>query len=265
MSKRHSPKPLFDRVNPRHERGRDGKRDHGKPKAAPSGNWLFGAHAVEAALLAGKRTVHEVLLVGDATEFQTRHPSVRVRAATKHELDKQFTGQVHQGIAARVDGLPELTLEQILETEPELIVALDQVTDPHNLGAIMRSCAAFGVAAVLVTEHRSAHVSPVVAKAAAGALETVPLVNVGNLAQALMKITDGMRMQVVGLAGEATEEISAVKPGPVCLVLGSEGEGLRRLTRERCDMLVKIPMPGEMESLNVSVAGGVSLYALSQR
>jgi 23S rRNA (guanosine2251-2'-O)-methyltransferase len=231
-------------------------------------DWIFGAHAVEAALTHGRREVFEVMLAGtpgEVKDFQQRYPLVRVRTVGKGELDKLFAGEVHQGMAARVGALPELTLNELMESNPQLIVALDQVTDPHNLGAILRSCAAFKVDAVLITEHRSAHANATVAKAAAGALETVPLVNVGNLAQALMKITDNSSMQVVGLAGEATHDIASVKPGPVCLVMGSEGEGLRRLTRERCDMLVKIPMTGEMESLNVSVATGVSLYALSRR
>jgi 23S rRNA (guanosine2251-2'-O)-methyltransferase len=247
----------------------------GNERQQPRPDWIFGAHAVEAALEHGRREVFEVMLAGTPGEvknFQQRYPLVRVRTVGKGELDKMFAGEVHQGMAARVGALPELTLNELLESEPQLLVALDQVTDPHNLGAILRSCAAFKVDAVLITEHRSAHANATVAKAAAGALETVPLVNVGNLAQALLKITDpgswpraGAPMQVVGLAGEATNDIASVKPGPVCLVMGSEGEGLRRLTRERCDLLVKIPMTGQMESLNVSVATGVSLYALSRR
>jgi 23S rRNA (guanosine2251-2'-O)-methyltransferase len=249
------------------DRRHQNKRESGQRAHPAEAGWLAGRHAVEAALSAGRRPVHEVWLVADPGEvraFQQRFPLVQVQVVGLAELDRRFPGQVHQGIAARVGSLPQPALNDILAAHPKLLVALDQVTDPHNLGAVLRSAAAFGVDAVLTPERHSAHLTPVVAKAAAGALETVPLVTVGNLAQALLKTAEA-GLQVVGLAGEGDTEIAAIKPGPVCLVLGSEGEGLRRLTRERCDLLARIPIGPAIESLNVSVAAGIALFALSRR
>lgn len=229
--------------------------------------WLVGKHAVVAAITAGRRSVSEVWMAGDEAEvaaFSEQFPQVKVLTKARRDLDARFPDQVHQGIAAQVGNLPQPDLAEILAAGPRLIVALDQVTDPHNVGAILRSCAAFGVAAVVATERRSAGVTPVVAKAAAGALEIVPVVDVTNLVTSLKAMQEA-GYKVVGLAGESDTKLDeAVKSAgeKICVVLGSEGEGLRRLTRETCDVLVRIPMGNAVESLNVSVAAGVMLSRL---
>jgi 23S rRNA (guanosine2251-2'-O)-methyltransferase len=228
--------------------------------------WLVGHHAVVAALKAGRRTVRQLWLLGEAkgdlAEILAAHPEWPVEMKAKPDFDTQFGDLVHQGVAALVGNLPQPSLPELLATKPTLIVALDQVTDPHNLGAIVRSCAAFGAAGVLVTEDRAAGLTPTVAKAAAGALETVPVVEIVNLTQSLKMLQEN-GFTVLGMAGEAEESITDYKvSGPVCLVVGSEGEGLRRLTRETCDKLLKIDIASDIESLNVSVATGVALAKL---
>jgi 23S rRNA (guanosine2251-2'-O)-methyltransferase len=231
--------------------------------------WLVGKHAVTAAIVAGRRSVAEVWMAGDEAEvaaFTEQFPQVKVITKSRRDLDARFPDQVHQGIAAQVGNLPQPDLAEILAAGPRLIVALDQVTDPHNVGAVLRSCAAFGVAAVVATERRSAGVTPVVAKAAAGALEIVPVVDVTNLVTSLKAMQEA-GYKVIGLAGESETSLddvvkAAKAKDKMCVVLGSEGEGLRRLTRETCDVLVRIPMGNAVESLNVSVAAGVMLSRL---
>lgn len=231
--------------------------------------WLVGYHAVLAALTIGRRAVRKVWLMGEAQgELATvlaANPGWEIEMKAKPEFEKEFGDAVHQGVAALVGNLPQPTLPELLATKPKLLVALDQVTDPHNLGAIVRSCAAFGATGVIVTEHRAAGLSATAAKVAAGAMETVPVVEVVNLVQSIEMMQEA-GFTVIGLAGEAEVEISTLKiSGPVCLVVGSEGEGLRRLTRERCDQLVKIAIASTVESLNVSVATGVALNLLAPK
>ena len=166
-------------------------------------------------------------------------------------------------------GDPETQLEEALEAigdAPPLLLVLDGVTDPHNLGACLRSADAAGVAAVIVPRDRAAGLTPVVRKVAAGAAETVPLVQVVNLARTLRELKE-RGVWLVGTSDDAARTLYDVDlSGPTALVLGSEGEGMRRLTREACDELVSIPMAGAVESLNVSVAAGVALFeAVRQR
>ncbi len=231
--------------------------------------WLIGYHAVLAALSTGRRKVRTVWLLSEAQgelgELIAKNPDWVVEIHSKPDFEKQFGDMVHQGVAALVGNLPQPSLPELLSEKPKLIVALDQITDPHNLGAIVRSCAAFGAQGVLVTEHRSAGLNATAAKVAAGAMEVVPVVEITNLAQSIEMLKEA-GFTVLGMAGEAETEIGEVKvDGPICLVLGSEGEGLRRLTRESCDTLVKIQIAPTMESLNVSVATGVALSLLTRR
>lgn len=231
--------------------------------------WLAGYHAVLAALSAGRRKVRKVWLLseaqGELAALLDKHPEWSVEIKAKPDFDKEFGDAVHQGVAALVGNLPQPSLPELLSSKPKLIVALDQITDPHNLGAIVRSAAAFGAAGVLVTEHRAAGLNLTAAKVAAGAMEVVPVVEVTNLVQSLTMMQEA-GYTVLGMAGEAETEIGDVDAkGPVCLVMGSEGEGLRRLTRETCDKLVKISISPVMESLNVSVATGVALSILTRK
>lgn len=266
-------KPRFDREEGdfRAERPTTHWVEKDPYETAPgSDGWLVGKHAVMAAITAGRRAVKEVWLVGDTDEVQalvSQFPEVKVKTVGKREMDERFPGQVHQGIAAEVGNLPQPDLDKILEAGPRLMMALDQVTDPHNFGAILRSCAAFGVAGVVATERRSAGVTSVVAKAAAGALEIVPVVEVTNLVTSLKQMQDAGYI-VIGLEGEVQETVADLKlpaDAKLCLVMGSEGEGLRRLTRETCNHLVRIPMSDAVESLNVSVAAGVILASLFRK
>lgn len=230
--------------------------------------WLVGYHTVVAALTAGRRKVRAVWLLGEAkgelADVLAAHPEWPVEVKAKPDFEREFGELVHQGVAALVGNLPQPSLPELLAGKPKLLVALDQVTDPHNLGAIVRSCAAFGVQGVLVTEHRSAGLNATAAKAAAGAMENVPVVEITNLAQAIEMLKEN-GFTVMGLAGEAEDDIADVSvSGPLCLIVGSEGDGLRRLTREHCDKLVKIAITG-VESLNVSVATGVALYGVTRK
>jgi 23S rRNA (guanosine2251-2'-O)-methyltransferase len=170
---------------------------------------------------------------------------------------------VHQGLALLVDPLDELDIHDAIEgaASPRRVIVLDQVTDPHNLGAILRSAGAFGACAVVVHERSTPPASGVLAKAASGALEIVPVVRVVNIARTLDELAD-LGFLRLGFAEEATETLDALDlERDVALVLGAEGEGLRRLTREKCDVAVRLPTAPAMPSLNVSIAAAVGLYA----
>lgn len=247
--------------------------------------WLYGRHAVAAALANPARTVHRLLMAetegGDDREVDAERRGPRAadgiaRAAERRGIAVERASRadiaervgpdaVHQGVAAHVAPLATARLEDACaprDPGPNIVVALDQVTDPHNVGAILRSAAAFGARAVIVTERRAAPESGALAKAASGALEAVPYLRVANLRQALEQLKQA-GYWCLGLDGHA--DVTLDKAGfhdRVVLVLGAEGAGLRRLTRETCDMVVKLPISGQVESLNVSNAAAVALYAL---
>ncbi len=241
---------------------------------------IFGLHAVEAALKRDPASIEQLWCDAQRKDRRVReladlaqNQGVRLQWVHKSELDKLLPAQTrHQGVAARVSGIAEHNesfLEQLLVNlkEPALLLVLDGVTDPHNVGACLRSADAAGVHAVITPRDRACGLTPVVRKVASGAAETVPFVQVTNLARTLKSLRDAG----VWVIGTALEEASASLfetrlTGPVALVLGAEGKGLRRLTRENCDELVYIPMVGTVQSLNVSVATGVCLFeALRQR
>jgi 23S rRNA (guanosine2251-2'-O)-methyltransferase len=239
---------------------------------------VAGIHAVRAALKFGPDGVGELWLdrsrrdrrLAELTEL-ARSSGIRVRQASTEELDRAAEGANHQGAVAWVRApaaRPARDLETLLDAleGPPLLLLLDEVQDPHNLGACLRTADAAGVHAVIAPKDNSAGLTPTVCKVASGAAETVPYCQVTNLARTMDRLKE-RGIWLIGTAGEAeTELFGADLTGPLGLVMGGEGAGLRRLTRERCDSLVRLPMLGQVESLNVSVAAGVSLYeALRQR
>lgn len=227
---------------------------------------LAGPRAVEEALSADPKRI--VVVYASAERLREldaflKRTQVRGELRTNAELDQLARGLRHQGVLAITGDYPYVELETALEqAQPgPLLVALDQVSDPHNLGAIVRSSVAFGADAVITLKDRSAPVTPVVVRASAGATERARIARVTNLVRTLGNLQK-QGMQVLGLAADARntlDELPYEAAGRV-LVIGSEGDGLRRLTRKHCDALVKIEMPGGFESLNAAVAASIALY-----
>lgn len=237
---------------------------------------LYGFHAVTARLRHDASTVAEVLY--DQTRRDRRmtdflatakEAGVRLIAADETRLWGLAHTERHQGVVARVEDLPlAQNLAELLDgiQGPALLLVLDGVTDPHNLGACLRSAAAAKVTAVVVPKDRAVGITPTVRRASAGGADLVPVIAATNLARALRLLKDA-GVWITGLDGDTDQSIYDIDlKGPIALVMGSEGDGMRRLTRETCDFVAKIPMPGSMESLNVSVATGIVLFeALRQR
>ncbi|UPG96080.1 23S rRNA (guanosine(2251)-2'-O)-methyltransferase RlmB [Luteibacter aegosomatissinici] len=240
--------------------------------------WIVGINPVEGALANDPERVRELLVEQNSKNARineilaiARKRGIQVRTMGKDQLEKMSGEARHQGVVARYETPPMLgenDLESLVEKAgPDcLVLVLDGVTDPHNLGACLRSAAAAKVTAVVVPKDRAVGLTPTVRRASAGGADLVPLVAVTNLARALRAMKDA-GVWITGLAGETEQSIYQVDfKGPVAIVLGSEGDGMRHLTRETCDFVARIPMPGNMESLNVSVATGVVLFeALRQR
>jgi 23S rRNA (guanosine2251-2'-O)-methyltransferase len=236
----------------------------------PATRSLFGFHAVTARLRQRADAVHELYVLAGRQDARLRDlvaraeaASVAVRAVDGARLDALAGHGRHQGVVAIVDdALPHVTLDDVLEPgeAPALLLVLDGVTDPHNQGACLRSADAFGAQAVIVPKDRAVGVNATVAKAACGAADTVPVVAVTNLSRAMREMKErGIWLLGADAGGESL--VTADLNGPVAWVLGAEGAGLRRLTRESCDRIVGIPLAGSVESLNVSVAAGICLYA----
>lgn len=243
------------------------------------GHWLFGRHAVMAALGNPIREVRQILMTRDAQARLAQEladagarrgaPIAGVQLVDRHDIDAALGHDaVHQGIAAYVGPLPDRDLTDILGSNDDgamVLMVLDQVTDPHNVGAVMRSAEAFGAAAVVVTERNAPEESGALAKSASGAVDRIPLIRVVNLVRELDYLKS-RGFWILGLAGEADRNLAEAQAGGrVALVLGAEGDGLRRLTREHCDLLVRLPMAGTMPSLNVSNAAAVALYELNRK
>jgi len=239
---------------------------------------LIGIHAVEAALDHDVSNLVELYVENGsqnarvkALAERARELGVKPHARDRAALDRMTGGARHQGVVARYKApapLAETDLAALVEKagRDALLLVLDGVTDPHNFGACLRSSEAAGVTAVIVPKDRAVGVTPTVRRASAGAADRVPIVAATNLARTLKSLKDAGAW-LVGLDGEATQSIYEVDlKGPIALVLGGEGEGMRRLTREACDFVAKIPMRGDVESLNVSVSTGIVLFeALRQR
>ncbi len=258
----------------RNDAGRPLKQGHKKPfhrgprppADASPGEWLWGQHAVEAALKAGKREVRRALATPErARALAAAYPGLRVETLESTSIGQMLpTNAVHQGLAIKASAIEPLSVEEIGEPAQGLLLMLDQITDPQNVGAIFRSAAAFGARGIILQDRHTPALSGALAKAAAGAVERLPHAKVVNLSRALEKLAD-LGWRAVGLDSAAEAPLAEVMDGrPTVLVLGSEGEGLRRLVAEHCDALALIPMPGQFESLNVSAAAAVALYEASR-
>ena len=240
------------------------------PRSSRPENWLYGIHAVQAALSNPRRRLGRLVLTSRAAEIigEERPDHVRVEIMDMDAIGKLLPpGAVHQGAALEASALPGMDLEELLANPSDrrrVVLVLDQLSDPHNVGAILRSAAAFGVTAVVVQDRHAPPQSGVLAKAASGALDIVPYVEVVNIARALDQLaTHGFWR--IALAGDGAQPLAqAIPQGDVALVLGSEGDGIRRLVREHCEAAALIPMPGAMESLNVSNAAAIALYELTR-
>lgn len=236
---------------------------------APSPLYIFGKHAAMAAMDNKMRKIKRVLVTKNAqAELAAKLAKFKqVSVVEGQKLEQMLPpGSVHQGIAVECEPLAQPSLQEWLALEvAKPILMLDQVTDPHNVGAILRSAAAFNVGAVIGMDRHAPAESGVMAKTASGALETVPLITVVNLVQA-MELIKKAGYWIAGLDGHAKQYIADAKlDNKTALILGAEGTGLRRLTSEHCDFLVKLPMSGDMESLNVSNAAAVALYDIFRR
>lgn len=239
---------------------------------------IFGIHAVQSLLENHPERIYRICIAKERQDKRleellhlAQQANIAIEQTNRHTMDRLAHNTNHQGVIAfcrSADSLTESDLNQILDqlTTPAFLLILDGVQDPHNLGACFRSADAAGVHAIIAPKDKSVGLTATVSKVASGAAETVPFVQVTNLARTLEKLK-AKGIWIYGAAGEAEKTLYETDlTGPIALVLGAEGSGLRRLTRELCDGLIKIPMVGTVESLNVSVATGVFLFeALRQR
>jgi 23S rRNA (guanosine2251-2'-O)-methyltransferase len=263
-------KPFRGRPQDNQQRNRP-RGDFQRPRApdTPRGAlWLYGLHAVAAALANPARRLRHLMVTEEAQQTLAQRqpppwpvpPEQVERGRLDHLLGRDIA---HQGVALLADPLATPSLQHVLERPGPLLV-LDQVSDPRNVGAILRSAAAFGVAAVITQDRNAPEETGSLAKAASGALETIPLLRAVNIARTLIALK-AAGIWTVGLdTGGVTLSGLSLHDRRVALVLGAEGEGLRRLTRETCDEIAGLHMPGKMESLNVSAAASVALYELTR-
>jgi 23S rRNA (guanosine2251-2'-O)-methyltransferase len=244
---------------------------------AKNDEFVFGIHAINALIKRSPERFIELWLLKGRDDERlkpiinlARKYGISVQLANRKVLDDKSEGEQHQGVVARVKvgkTYTEADLDDILQTAEQqnkspFLLILDGVTDPHNLGACLRNADAAGVQAVIVPKDNAARLTPTVRKVAVGAAETVPLVQVTNLART-MKQLQQLGVWIIGTAGETDSCLYDVKlQGAMALVMGAEGKGMRRLTRESCDQLVKLPMAGSVSSLNVSVATGICLFEI---
>ncbi|MCX8500422.1 MAG: 23S rRNA (guanosine(2251)-2'-O)-methyltransferase RlmB [Alphaproteobacteria bacterium] len=258
----------------RYGQGRAGAQQRPPIKGGVSDNpWVYGKHAVRALLGNPRRRVERLVAEREVgLEFSELFPSRPFEIVERRQIDDLLpVGAVHQGVAVLAAPLPSLNLDQLFNglSERAVVLVLDQVTDPHNLGAILRSAAVFGAVAVVVTERNAPRLTGLVAKAASGAIEQVPVIRVVNLARALDELFAAGFWRI-GLDATGRETVATMVGGKqpinrLALVLGAEGDGLRRLTLEKCDGLARLDAAGAFTSLNVSNAAAVALYAAQQR
>lgn len=235
---------------------------------------IYGIHAVEAALRQQPENVLQVFIQQGRNDNRIKtilsiaqNSGVSVQAIANDRLKEKCPKARHQGVVAEIrhDKSRQVSLQDILQKESVLLLVLDEVQDPQNIGACLRTADAVGVDAVIVSKNRSPALTPVIRNVASGAAETVPYIMVSNLARALDTIKQE-NVWVIGTSGDSSHSIYQTNMNNrVALVMGSEGKGMRRLTREACDELVSIPMQGSVESLNISVATAVSLYEIRRQ
>lgn len=256
--------------------GRSGGRVRTETKRTGD-DWVIGRNPVLEALQAGLPVRRAYVADGVERDDRLREilryaadHGIALLQATRAELDRLTNGAAHQGVALQLPAYEylhpdDLLAESLDSPEPALVVACDSITDPRNLGAIIRSAAAFGAAGVIIPERRSAQVTAAVWKTSAGAAARVPVARATNLNRTLRQYAEA-GFVVAGLAGEAELDVAGIPgvDGPVLLVVGSEGEGLARLVRENCDVLVSIPIGSDVESLNASVAASIALYEVTR-
>lgn len=243
----------------RHRHGRGDSRSGGHVR--PQANIIWGFHPVREALCSARRKINLVYASEAAAsrlESELAGKKAALQIVDPGELDRMLpSGAVHQGLAARVEPLPQPDLSELPDNG--VVLVLDQITDPHNLGAIIRTAAAYAVSAIVLTERNAPPLAGIVAKSASGGLEHVPVITVVNLARAMEEL-GRLGYWRIGLdsEGEASLETMTLQP-PLALALGAEGKGLRRLTRENCDAMARLDMPGAIKSLNVSNACAAAL------
>lgn len=264
-------------VKPGRGAGRGSGRGSGERGDDLGGGQVEGRQAVRELLIAGRRRAYEIWIAGDVDHSDViddirdlaRANRVPVVDVSRKKLEYTARSEAPQGVLAHAASVPAVPLEELLKRRPgkvPFLVAVDGVTDPGNLGALLRCCEGAGVQGVVVPRHRSVHITPTVTKTAVGAVEYVPIAVVGGLPTALARMRE-MGIWVVGLddaADKSLFDIGDLAAEAVCLVLGAEGSGLSRLVRERCDMIVSIPMKGRLSSLNVSAAAALATYEVTR-
>lgn len=238
-----------------------------------SESWIFGRHPVKEALRSGRAAntlfIAEGVRMGGMSPLvaMAKQAGIPVKFVPRRKLDQLSEGSPHQGVGLSVSAVEYADLDAILDScETPFLILLDEVEDPHNLGAIIRTADATGAHAVVIPKRRACGITPTVVKASAGAVEYVPVCRVGNLAETISELTE-RGVWVFGLHPEGERDFRQVDwKGPCALVVGSEGKGLRELTKKRCDELVSLPSAGRLASLNASVAAGIAMYEVySQR
>lgn len=232
---------------------------------------IWGIHPVLEILRNSPDQIKEILIQNScsAKKLEEIIPLIKNSNIKTTTIDKIIIpGEAnpnHQGVLAKIKGTHPVSLTELLDKNPDLLLALDSISDPHNLGAIIRSAAAAGVAGILIPKNRAAQISGTVAKVAAGALAHVKICQVTNLSSSLQKLKDA-GFWIFGAAGEGEQTIYQTDfSGPTCLVIGSEGKGIRQLVRKQCDFLINIPIRKEINSLNASVATGIILFEIARQ
>lgn len=264
-------------VKPGRGAGRGSGRGSGERGDDLGGGQVEGRQAVRELLIAGRRRAYEIWIAGDVDHSDViddirdlaRANRVPVVDVSRKKLEYTARSEAPQGVLAHAASVPAVPLEELLKRRPgkvPFLVAVDGVTDPGNLGAILRCCDGAGVDGVVLPRHRSVHVTPTTAKASVGACEHVPMALVGGLPTALTKMRE-LGIWVVGLddaSDKSLFDLGDLATEGICLVLGAEGAGLSRLVRERCDVIVGIPMRGRLSSLNVSTAAALATYEVAR-